>query len=266
VNEFDVEKAWRRMTEELKIGRGAITPLHVGEQWITGAGFGGSEWVYVSRYDPSANTVRVRCILGNDIEYHWDDFVRSWCVRHPQDRRRGDIIYTFCVVGEKTAERTAGEAVIAGLRTGLEILSLGEFPEEEAVCGIPAYDLLLRDLEAEPSAVDEGCSWLGLGLMHHHGSRWAIRDFLEEVGQHVSGVDAEIEEAVRLYESVLDHLRGTIEVLPDTIKGDSEAARAARRAFLENRDEAGRLLRGARKAEQEAIEVLGTIVEKASPR
>ena len=49
--------------------------------------------------------------------------------------------------------------------------------------------------------------WLGLGMLHHHGSRWAIRDFLGEVRDQGdltgSDRDALIEANVEFYTAVL---------------------------------------------------------------
>ncbi|MEN8148339.1 MAG: pentapeptide repeat-containing protein [Planctomycetota bacterium] len=264
VNEFDVEHAWRRLVEELREGRGVITPLHVGGRCITGSGFGGSEWVYVSDYRANEDAVRVRCLLGNDLEFTWDEFVRAWCIHHPMAEYRDEIVYTMCVVGDRVQEVEPWEAVLAGLRSGVEILGLGEFARENAVCGIPAYDMLLRDLEqADPEVGDECCPWLGLGLMHHHGSRWAIRDFLLEARSILPVGAPEIDRALATYESVLADLRSVIELLPGSMADDDEASEQDRDKFLSNRHLAAKHLRSARTAEEDAREALKGVLEAA---
>ena len=264
VNELDVEAAWRRLVFELEAGHGVVTPLHVGGRWIAGSGFGGSEWVYVSGYDAAANAVRVRCLLGDDLAFTWDEFVRCWCIHHPQERARDDIVYTFCVMGDRIEDIGPGEAVLRGLRAGLGILDLGETTEEGAVCGIPAYDLLLRDLDVEAVAGEEGCNWLGLGLMHHHGSRWAIRDFLTEAGRHLTGATESLEAAREAYAGVLFDLRAAMELLPESLAGDEADVESQVEMFLANRDEAARHLRSARAGERAAAEALADVVERAS--
>jgi hypothetical protein len=264
-NVLDVEEAWRRLTTGLKAGHGAVTPLHVGGRWIAGSGFGGSEWVYVSGYEPGDNAVRVRCLLGDDLLYPWDEFVRSWCIHHPMEEDLERIVYTFCVVGERREEVTPGQAVLRGLQDGVAILDLGEFPTERAVCGIPVYDLLLRDLEVEPLPGEETVGWLGLGLMHHHGSRWAIRDFLLEAGRHLQGADEGLSSAIRAYERALSEIRTTMEILPPSLGGDGPEAEEAHALYLDNREQAGKHLRAARAAEREAREALLGVIETAEP-
>jgi len=264
VNEFDVEEAWRRLVAELREGRGVITPLHVGGRGITGSGFGGSEWVYVSSHDAAEDSVRVRCLLGNDLEFTWDEFVRSWCIHHPMAEYGDEIVYTMCIVGEQVQNVEPWEAVLAGIRSGVEILGLGEFSRENAICGITAYDMLLRDLlQVDPAMGEECCSWLGLGLMHHHGSRWAIRDFLLEARSLLPVGGREIDAALSIYENILTDLRAVIELLPGSLAGDDEAAAQARERFVSNRDAAARHLRSARSAEEEGRETLKAVLAAA---
>lgn len=264
-NVLDVEEAWRRMTSGLKAGYGAVTPLHVGGRWIAGTGFGGSEWVYVSGYEPADNAVRVRCLLGDDLLYPWDEFVRSWCIHHPLESSQERIVYTFCVVRDRREEVTPRDAILRGLRQGVEILDLGEFPAEGAVCGIPVYDLLLRDLEVEPLPGEETVGWLGLGLMHHHGSRWAIRDFLLEARRHLDGAEDGLGEAIRSYEKVLTELRTAMEILPPSLGGDGPEAEEAHRTYLENREQAGKHIRSARAGERAARDALLGVLETVGP-
>jgi len=264
VNEFDVENAWRRLVQELREGRGVITPLHVGGEFITGSGFGGSEWVYVSGYSPAEDSVRVRCLLGNDLEFTWDEFVRAWCIHHPMAEYRDEIVYTMCVVGECVQDVEPWEAVLAGLRSGVEILGLGEFARKNAVCGIPAYDMLLRDLEqADATVGEECCTWLGLGFMHHHGSRWAIRDFLSEARAILPVGGREIDTALATYGTVLTDLRAVLELLPSSMAGEDEAAEEAREKFQENRHLAAKHLRSARSAEETARDALKAVLDAA---
>jgi hypothetical protein len=265
VNELDVEEAWRRLVRELKAGHGVVTPLHVGGRWIAGTAFGGSEWVYVSGYDAERNSVTVRCLLGDDLTYTWDEFVRSWCVHHPMEPKQDRIVYSFCVMGEREEEVSAGEAVLRGIRTGLELLERGEAPEHGAVCGIPVYDLVLRDLDLEAFAGDEECGWLGLGLMHHHGSRWAIHDFLGEAARHLEGADEAFAAARERYAAILVDLRKAMEMLPPRLGGEGREAEELMVLFLSNREEAARHLRSARSGEKKAAEALAEILETARP-
>jgi Pentapeptide repeats (8 copies) len=263
VTEFDVEEAWRRLTGELAAKRGVITPVQIGGPLVTGTGFGGSEWVYVSDFDLERNAVRIRCLLSDNLWMPWGQFISSWCVRHPLDPDPGQIVYTLCVVGDRTAEVTPGEAVLAGIRNAVEILDTGECPEQNAVCGIPVYDLLLRDLETDPSLGDEGCTWLGLGLRHHHGSRWAVRDFLRQAEGHLKGGEEHLALAIEAYEQVLSRLGRMIRILPVSIDSEEAGATSVRR-FLENRDEAARCLREARAAESRGRDALALLGETAT--
>jgi hypothetical protein len=257
VNELDVEEAWRLLTHELATSHGVITPLHVGGRHITGSGFGGSEWVYVSDYDPAEDAVHVRCLLGDDIVFSWDEFIRAWCIRHPLEQERNRIVYTFCVIGDRVEEVSPADAALRGIHTGLELLDLAEFPEEDAVCGIPAYDLLLRDLDVEVPVGREACQWLGLGIMHLHGSRWAIRDFLLEIKEQLPDKGEPIDRAIAAYEGILGNLTEVMRLLPGAPDGDEEALRG----FLSNREGAARELREARSREEEARDALREVVE-----
>ena len=263
VNETDVETAWRCLTNELSEGGGVVTPVHIGGACITGSGFGGSEWVYVSDFDRPNNSVRVRCLLGDEIWFTWEEFIRCWCVRHPLARQREEIVYSLCIVRDRVEEVEEGEAVLRGLRNAVEILNGGEKPAKGAVCGIPVYDFMLRDLDVDPLVDEEGCAWLGLGVRHHHGSRWAVRDFLLEASEkYLIGAEEPIERAVRHYESVMSELARVIRILPASLNGDEGDANR----FIENRDEAARCLRAARTAEREAMGALTEIVERGRPR
>ena len=220
---------------------------------------------YVPVYDAKRGAVRVRCLLGNDLEFTWDEFVRAWCIHHPMAEYRDEIVYTMCVVGECVQDVEPWEAVLSGLRSGVELLGLGEFARKNAVCGIPAYDMLLRDLEqADVTVGEECCTWLGLGLMHHHGSRWAIRDFLSEARGILPVGGREIDTALATYGTVLTDLRAVIELLPSSMAGEDEEAEEARERFLANRHLAAKHLRSARSAEETARDALKAVLDAAN--
>jgi hypothetical protein len=215
--------------------------------------------VYVSSWDPVRNSVRLRCLLGDDVEFTWDEFVRNWCVHHPLDEERERIIYTMCIVAERQEEVPPAEAVRRGIREGVAILDRGESGSGIEVSGIPAYDLLLRDLEMDPASGEDGCRWLGLGVRHHHGSRWAIRDFLAEAREFLPGARERLDRGIALYQEVMDEIFGVFRLLPSSLSGDLEVRR-----FLEHRDTAARHLRTARAKEQEAREQLDQVVAAGS--
>jgi hypothetical protein len=150
---------------------------------------------------------------------------------------------------------TPGEAALSGIRNAVEILDSGESQERGTVSGIPVYDFLLRDLDADPSLGDQGCAWLGFGIRHHHGSRWAVRDFLREAAGLVEGADSALRTATECYERVLDSLLQVIRILPGSIDAEDSGDAGIRR-FIENRAEAKRCLREARAAETEARDAL----------
>ena len=263
LNESDVEEAWRRLTTELAEGNGVVTPVHIGGACVTGSAFGGSAWVYVCDFDRRRDAVRVRCLLGDEIWLGWDEFIRSWCVRHPETSAGGEIVYSLCVMRNRVEEVEEGEAVLRGIRSAVGILEGGEKPEFGAVCGIPVYDFLLRDLEVDPLMDEEGCAWLGPGVRHHHGSRWAVRDFLVEASEkYLVEAEKPLGRAIELYQGVMDDLARVIRIMPAGLNDhDGDASR-----FIENREEAARCLRSARAAETEALAALAESALYGRPR
>ncbi len=262
VNETDLEDAWRRLTRELRAGHGAITPVHVGDPSITGSAFGGSEWIFLTGYDADRDTVRARCLRGDAMEWPWEEFARRWCMRHPQDPGRSPLVYTFCVVKGRRETVHPGEAVLRGIRNGLRVLDLGDGAEEGVVYGIPAYDLLLRDLDVDPRSDHEGCGWLGPGVRHLHGSRWALRDFLLEARRYLTGGETPLARAVAAIETAMADLASLVRLLPWSLAGDEADAVEV---FLANREEAARRLRAARSREEEARDALAEYVAEARP-
>lgn len=252
---MDAEDAWKLLVRDLGAGQGVITPLHVGGAALSGTAFGGSEWIYVRDHDADLDAVRVNCLLGDRIIFPREEFLANWCVSAAPDESR---VYNYCSIGDRLEDVSRSEAVTRGIRFGLELLDRGEVPGR--VCGIPAYDLLLRDLDTESVDGGEGCAWTGLGLRLHHGSRWAIRDFLREACRDLEEDAEALHAVVLIYEDVMEDLRSVFRLLPESLSRDGEAGEADRSQFMSNRDEARGRLRKARGGEVRARDALREIV------
>ena len=133
-------------------------------------------------------------------------------MHHPLEDDGDDlpIIYAMCVVWKRLAVPSRGEITRAGMRAGVEVMGLGS--SDRVAIGFDAYRQLIDDLEShhgpEELPSDEArrfLPWLGLGILHHHGSRWAIRDFLDEVlsrGDFVGRERSAVAEAHELYADI----------------------------------------------------------------
>ena len=95
--------------------------------------------------------------------------------------------------------------------------------------------------------------------MHHHGSRWAIRDFLVEAKEHLPGREEPLDRAIKAYEGILDNLTAVLRLLPGSLDGGPEDEAMVR--FLVGREEAAKELREARMREEEARDALRLVVE-----
>jgi len=129
-----------------------------------------------------------------------------------------------------------------------------------------------RDLESnigpedlEPDEARRFLPWLGLGMLHHHGSRWAIRDFLAEVmarGDFAGADRRAIAEAHDLYAAACLDLERLIRLLPWTFEiADARERAAAIREYHANRGEAGDRIRMAAARERDALERFRAVVE-----
>ena len=262
VNEVDEEAAWDGLRKALADGQTVITPLHVSKATILGSGFGGAEWVFVTGID--RGEVLVNCLLGDGMRFSRERFLRGWCMHHPHEEAAEDlpIIYAMCVVGprERTPSRT--ETVRNGLAAAVEISTLE--PREKVCFGFDAYQCLIEDLSSAgpdslpPEEVRHFLPWSGVGLLHHHGSRWAVRDFIDEVLQRggLSRTDtAALAEARDLYGEACTHLQRILETVPWTFDGDDPRERdEAVRAYRSHHEEASDRLRSAAALERDALE------------
>jgi len=270
LDEVEEDDAWDQLAGALAEGRTVITPLHVSAATVLGTGFGGAEWVFVTGID--RGEVLVNCLLGDGLRFSPDRFKAGWCVHHPLEEAADDLpkIYAMCVVGPREETPSRAELVRRGLDAAVQVLSLP--PTEKVLFGFDAYAQMVSDLEQnhDPSELppDEArrfLPWLGLGMLHHHGSRWAIRDFLGEVRDagDLAGADRDaLVDAHELYAGTCEHLQKVLEILPWTFDVHDEAERAdAIRNYHENRGRAADLLRSAAANERDALERFRAIVE-----
>lgn len=269
-DEVELDDAWEALKQALADGCTVITPLHVSGSTILGTGFGGAEWVFVTGID--RGEVLVNCLLGDGMRFPQERFRQGWCMHHPLEEAASDlpIIYATCIVGPRTRIPSRTETTRAGLRAGVEILELGS--TEKVAFGFDAYTAMVQDLlsPAGPEALppDESrrfLPWLGLGVLHHHGSRWAIRDFLQEVIDRgdLSGTEREaVVEARDLYAGVCGDLQRFLEIMPWSfdIQDAAEREEAIRR-YHERRDEAADLLRAAAARERDALARFRAVTE-----
>ncbi|MEM8883950.1 MAG: pentapeptide repeat-containing protein [Planctomycetota bacterium] len=270
LDEVEEDDAWERLAGALAEGKTVITPLHVSAATVLGSGFGGAEWVFVTGID--RGEVLVNCLLGDGLRFTPDRFRAGWCVHHPLEEAADDlpVIYAMCVV--EAREETPGRAEIVrrGLAGAIEVLSLP--PTDKVLFGFDAYTQLVEDLESNddpaempPDEARRYLPWLGLGLLHHHGSRWAIRDFLGEVRDagDLTGTDRDaLIEAHELYQATCDDLQRVLETLPWTFDVHDEDERAeAIRTLHQNRGAAADLLRSAAAKERDALVRFRAIVE-----
>ena len=272
LDEVEEDSAWDELTAALADGATVITPLHVSASTLLGTGFGGAEWVFVTGID--RGDVLVNCLLGDGLRFSRERFRAGWCMHHPLEDTPDDIpiIYAMCVVGERRHVPSRGEITRAGLRAGVEVMGLGS--SDRVAMGFDAYHHLVEDLQSNHSPEDlppdearRFLPWLGLGILHHHGSRWAIRDFLEEVltrGDFVGDDRAVVAEAHELYGDACGDLQRFLELMPWTLDVADDAERAAAiKRFLEHRQHGADLLRSAAARERDALERFRAVVEPA---
>jgi len=270
VDEVEEQEAWNRLSAALGEGKTVITPLHVSAATVLGSGFGGSEWVFVTGID--RGEVLVNCLLGDGLRFSPEEFRAGWCVHHPLEEAADDlpVIYAMCMVGKREETPGRAEVVRRGLAGAVEVLTLP--PTEKVVFGFDAYNQLVEDLEQNhgpedlpPDEARRFLPWLGLGMLHHHGSRWAIRDFLGEVLDFgdMTGSDREaLAEAHDLYSGACEDLQRFLHSMPWTFDTHDEQERAAAVArFHEQRSEGADTLRSAAAKERDALERFKAIVE-----
>ena len=103
-------------------------------------------------------------------------------------------------------------------------------------------------------------------MKHHHGSRWAIRDFLGEIverGEFSGSERAALNEAWELYAGVCEDLLRFLGLMPWTFDTPNLAERRESIArYHANRDEASDLLRAAAAKERDALERFRAVVEQ----
>jgi len=264
IDEVDEDDAFEALTAALADGGTIITPLHVSAATVLGTGFGGAEWVFVTGID--RGEVLVNCLLGDTLRFSRERFRAGWCMHHPLEEAADDlpIIYAMCVVGPRERIPEPVDEVRAGLGAALEVMHLGA--SDKVAFGFDAYAALVDDLSGhhrgpEELAPDEArrCfPWLGLGVLHHHGSRWAVRDFLAEVLDRggFSGNEREfLAEAHDLYDGVCSDLQRFLELMPWSLNVAHEAERlGAIRAYNTHREQGADLLREAAAKERDALE------------
>lgn len=269
-DEVELDAAWETLRRALADGRTVITPLHVSAATTMGTGFGGAEWVFVTGID--RGDVLVNCLLGDAMRFPPARFQANWCLHHPLEEATEDlpIIYAMCLVGPRERVPARVETARLGLRGAVEILTLGS--TEKVVFGFDAYTAMIQDLlsPAGPEHLPREearrfLPWLGLDVLHHHGSRWAARDFLAEVlarGDLPSDEREPIEEARQLYAEVCTDLQQVLDLLPWSFDlPEGEERDTAIRDYHRNRERAADLLRSAAARERDALARFRAVIE-----
>jgi hypothetical protein len=270
IDEVEVDDAWDALMAVLADGRTVITPLHVSASTVLGGGFGGAEWVFVTGID--RGEVRVNCLLGDGLRFSPERFRAGWCQHHPLEEAADDlpVIYAMCVVGPRQATPSRVESAGAGLRAAVEVLTLSS--TEKVAFGFDAYRHLVDDLMSHRSPADlppdeqrRFLPWLGLGVLHHHGSRWAVRDFLGETLDRGDFAGAErdaLAEARDLYDGVCTDLQRFLEIMPWSFDSPDERERAgAIGRYERHREEGADLVRAAAARERDALARFKAVAE-----
>ncbi len=268
-DEVEEDDAWDALTSALADGATVITPLHVSASTVLGTGFGGAEWVFVTGID--RGEVLVNCMLGDGLRFSRDRFRAGWCQHHPLEEAADDlpVIYAMCVIGTREQTPSRAESTRAGLRGALEVMSLPG--TERVIFGFDAYQQMVQDLsqprsprDLPPDEARRFLPWLGLGIKHHHGSRWAVRDFLDEVLDQgdFNGPDRDaLAEARDLYHGACLDLLRFLEIMPWTFDLENEAEKTAAFGRYEKyRGQGGDLLRAAAAKERDALERFRAVV------
>jgi len=269
VDETLEDDAWEALMAALADGATVITPLHVSASTVLGTGFGGAEWVFVTGID--RGDVLVNCLQGDRLRFSPARFRAGWCQHHPLEEAAEDlpVIYAMCVVGARTRTPSSREVTRAGLRAAVEVLTL---PSTEKVAfGFDAYRCLVADLanhatprDLSPDELRRFLPWLGLGVLHHHGSRWAVRDFLDEALDRgdVSGAERDaIAEARDLYDAACLDLHRFLEIMPWDFDGAEADRLQACDRYEAQREKGADLLRAAAARERDALERFRAVLE-----
>jgi len=269
-DEVEEDAAWDALRRALADGATVITPVHVSPPTVLGAGFGGAEWVFVTGID--RGEVLVNCLLGDGLRFSQERFRKGWCVHHPQEEAADDlpIVYAMCLVGKRARTPTRAETTREGIRNAVEILSLPS--NDKLAFGFDAYAAMVEDLQAHrgpedlpPDQARRFLPWLGLGVLHHHGSRWAARDFLAEVLRRgdFEGPDRDaIAEAHELYAGACEDLRRFLELMPWGFdEGEGAAGAEAAKRYHRHREEGANLLRAAAAKERDALARFRAVLE-----
>jgi hypothetical protein len=270
-DEVDVDAAWEALRAALAGGKTVITPLHVSPPTVFGTGFGGAEWVCVTGID--RGDVLVNCVLGDGLRFAPERFRACWCQHHPQEEMAEDlpVIYALCVVGPRRATPGRAEVARAALGGAIEVMTLPS--TDKMSFGFDAYRHLIEDLQTHHSPRDippdeqrRYLPWLGLGVLHHHGSRWAVRDFLAELLDRVDYAPEEREalaEAHDFYGEACAALQRFLEILPWGFDLPDAAEREeAIRTYEKRREEAAALLETAAARERDALERFRALVAR----
>ncbi|MEE8104414.1 MAG: pentapeptide repeat-containing protein [Planctomycetota bacterium] len=269
-DETEPDAAWDELRRALMEGGTVITPLHVSAATMLGCGFGGAEWVFVTGID--RGDVLVNCLLGDGLRFPERRFRAGWCQHHPLEESAADlpIIYTMCVVGARDRVPSRAETTRAGIEGAVEILTIES--TEKVAFGFDAYRQLVSDLQSNrgpedlgPDAARRFLPWLGLGMRHLHGSRWAVRDFLDVVlarGDFSGREHEALDEARDLYQGACDDLRGVLEILPWSFELPSPRDRKEAIArYHKHREDAADMLRAAAAKERDALERFRAIID-----
>lgn len=270
VDEVELDAAWESLRAALSQGKTVITPLHVSPATVLGTGFGGAEWVFVTGIDKG--DVRVNCVLGDGMRFSPERFKACWCQHHPQEEMADDlpVIYAMCVVGPRQSTPARVEIARLGLKGAIEVMELSS--TDKVAFGFDAYRHLVDDLQTghsprgfPPDEQRRYLPWLGLGVLHHHGSRWAVRDFLAELldrGDYQQGARDALAEAHDLYGEACTALQRFLEIMPWGFDLPDEAERQeAISAYEQHRREAMELLETAAARERDALERFRAVVE-----
>jgi hypothetical protein len=270
VDEVEVDAAWESLRAALSEGKTVITPLHVSDATILGTGFGGAEWVFVTGID--RGDVRVNCVLGDGLRFRPERFRACWCQHHPQEEMADDlpVIYAMCVVGPRAATPARAEVARNGLQGAIEVMMLSS--TDKVAFGFDAYRHLVEDLQTHHSPRDFPADeqrrylpWLGLGILHHHGSRWAVRDFLAELldrGDYRGSDREALAEAHDSYAAACAALQRFLEIMPWTFDlADAAEREEAIATYERSREEGADLLQAAAAHERDALERFRAVVE-----
>jgi len=261
--------AWEALMAALANGSTIITPLQIPAATMLGGGLGGAEWVFVTGID--RGDLLVNCLLGDRLRMSPEQFRAGWCGHHPKEVGVEDIpvVYAMCLVGARESVPSRVEISRSALAGAVEVMTLPS--TERVLFGFDAYQQMVEDLQSARGPrnlpVDEArrfLPWLGLGVLHHHGSRWAIRDFLDEVldrGDFTGADRTAMIEAHELYEGACSDLKRFLELMPWSFdEPDLTERLQAAEAFERHREQGVDLLRAAAARERDALERFQAVI------